>query len=75
MFKEVATGILPDGVLDLLLVLLLGQEIVFKVRVGCCGTRVIKVIDEVDGGFVWVVVGASVGRNVRGLCRVVRVLN
>ena len=75
MFEEVASGILPNSLLDLLSILLLAQKIVFQVRVGRCWERVIKVIGEVDGTFAGTVVDASMERGVRGLCWAARSLN
>ena len=72
VFKEVAASILPDGLLDLLPILLVGEEIGFQVRVGRRWAWVVAVIGGVEGTFAGVVVGASVRRDIRGLCCAVR---
>ena len=72
MFEEVASGILSDCFLDLLPVLLVGEEIGFQVRVGRRWAWVVGVIGEVDGTSTGAIVGAPVRGDVRGLRWAVR---
>ena len=67
VFKEIASCILPDRLLDLLLIFLLVKEVVFEVWVGRCWTRVVKVIVVEGKVIVGIIIDASVRRNIRFL--------
>ena len=60
MFKEVASCILPDRLLDLLLVFLLVKEVAFEVWVGRCRTRVGGVIVVEVKVIVGIIIDAAV---------------